>query len=440
MIRRLFLFILATALLIAAAVWLANRPGEVVIHWQGWRIDTSVPVIVLILLVLAAVSVVLARLVWGVIAAPGRFLAARRARRLHAGYQALSDGLAAVSVGDSRAARKLARRADTLLAGAPVTGLLTARAADLNGDTQEAERRFQAMVDRPETAFAGLDGLMTLALRRGDRDEALNYARRAWALNPGAPGLAAPLFDLQVRSGQWAEAEQTLADVRRQASLPAADIRHRHALVLNQRAEGADGAGDTLLAARLALEAHKADPAFAAATVRAAALLARLGKIRKATATLEAGWRVAPHPALVEAWQALAPAERPLERVKRLTRLVRANPDAAEGHVALGEAALAAKLWGQARTHLETAARLAPSAGVYVLLARLEREEGRDEAKATAWIAKVADAPAEPSWVCGACGAHADVWTVACPSCGAIDTIGWSGPAPRPAGDGGLGA
>lgn len=426
MLRRLFLFLAVTALVVAAAVWLADRPGAVTMHWQGWRVDTSVPVLAVVLLLVLGVAAAALRLVRWVVSAPARLLAARQARQMRDGYRALSDGLAAVAVGDRQAAGKLARRADRLLADHSLTGLLTARAAELAGDAGEAERRLQAMVARPETAFLGLSGLTTLALQQGDRAAALDTARRAWANYPGAAdGLAATLFDLQAGAGQWAEAELTLFEAKKRGALGGADLLHRRALALTERAAAAGRDGDAAAAARLALEAHRADPMFVPAAVAAAGLLHRIGRARKAAAVIKSAWRCAPHPALVEAWIGLAPAETPLARVKRLERLVRANPDAADGHVALARAALAARLWGLARTHLDSAVTLHPGAAAFTLLARLERDERHDEPAAASWTAKAEAAPPDPAWRCGACSAVAAAWSVACPACGAIDTVTW---------------
>jgi HemY protein len=38
--------IIVIALLIAGAVFVADRPGAVSLVWQGWRVDTSVTVLV----------------------------------------------------------------------------------------------------------------------------------------------------------------------------------------------------------------------------------------------------------------------------------------------------------------------------------------------------------------------------------------------------------
>jgi len=129
MIRRLLTFAVLAGLLVGATVWLADRPGSVTVRWEGWRVDTTVPVLLLAVLVLVAAVQTVLRLAGAVVHGPGRFLARRRARRHEAGYRALSDGMAALAAGDQRQARRLAKRADRLLADPSLTALLSAQTA-----------------------------------------------------------------------------------------------------------------------------------------------------------------------------------------------------------------------------------------------------------------------------------------------------------------------
>lgn len=419
--RRLILFIAVTAALVFVSVWLADRPGEVTIRWQGWRIDTSVPVLLLLVIVVVLALDTIRRLLRAILSSPRRFLRSRRDKRRLEGYRALSDGLAAIASGDRRQAKKLARRADKLLEDRSLTGLLTARAAELSGDDIEARRRFDDMLTRPETAFLGLKGLLALALKEGDRAAALDYARRAWALKPGSGELAETLFDLQAQAGQWAEAEAMLAEAKRAGSLSGAALLHRQALALLERSRTAAEPKEAL---DLAVKAHRADPVLIPATIEAARRLGKAGKLRKAQAAIETTWEAAPHPDLADTWAGLEGGDA-LQRVKRLEKLVKLAPDAAEGHVALARAALDAKLWGIARAHLEKAETLAPAAGIYALLARLERAERHDEAAAKDWEAKGRTAPADAGWVCGACGKASESWASTCPACGTVDTLEW---------------
>lgn len=425
--RRLLGFLLLTALVVGGAVWLADRPGEVTIRWQGWRLDTTVPVLLIVLGAVLAVLALIGRLIRLVTGAPRHWLEARRAKRLRKGYTALSDGLAAVAAGDSHRAGRLARKAGKLLKDPGATALLAAQAAQMSGDANQLRPSFEAMTERSETAFLGHKGLMDLALKQGDKAEARREGAVALALQPGFDGLAATLADLQVEAGDWAEAEQTLRAARRHGALGEAEVSHRLALLMYGRAEAALAAGNEAQALDWAVDARDRDPLFVPAVVLAASLYRRRGKARKAASLLKAAFAAAPHPALIAEWVLLGEGEGPLDRVKRVQALAAHNPASPDGHVALAEAALAAQLWGQARTHLQTALGQRPDRRVFGLLARLEREERKDEAAATAWVVKGGtDALPDRAWTCRSCGHQTGDYGLACPSCGAVGGLEWT--------------
>lgn len=425
---RLIVFLVVVAALVGVGVWFAERPGDVTVTWLGWRVDTTVPVLLVFMLALLGALALAYRFLAGLVRAPRRLRSHRRESRQRKGYMALTDGLAAVAAGDARLARKQARRADHLLGSPPMTLLLSAQAAQLSGDAAEAKRHFQAMLDRSETAFLGLRGLLTQALKDGDHVAALDYARRAHAMNPEADWLTKTLFDLQARAGLWTEAQATLDTAARRGLFPRDEVARKRAIILHERSRAAESDGDRRAAIKLAREAHAADGALVAAAVQLARLLVEEDKPRKAAAVLEESWARSPHPDLARAYMDLWRNEDALKRVKHAERLLQAAPQAAESHAVAGEAALAAQLWGQARKHLQAAAELRPTAGVYRLLARVEEEEPGDAAAARDWLAKAAEAPPDRLWLCRECGTTPETWSALCGHCGAFDSIAWSAP------------
>src|SRR5579885_2107682 len=233
---RLLFTLLLMAAAVAAAVLIANQPGHVAIFWQDRRIDA--PVAVLIAAVIAA-ALILAALIWllrRILGGPGAFLRRRRERRRREGYRALTQGMVAVAAGDAEEAQKLARKADALLAEPPLTLLLSAQAAQLNGDERAATRYFTAMLERPETEFLGLRGLVMQALKGGDEATALRLVERARTLRPRTPWVLSSLLELQVRAEKWPAAEATLAEATRRKALPPDEGRHRSAVLLHQHA------------------------------------------------------------------------------------------------------------------------------------------------------------------------------------------------------------
>jgi hypothetical protein len=75
---------------VAAAVFLADRPGRVDIVWQGWQVETSVGVLVAAAIISALVIWMLLSVLGLIISSPRRMLRSRQARRRRAGYRALA--------------------------------------------------------------------------------------------------------------------------------------------------------------------------------------------------------------------------------------------------------------------------------------------------------------------------------------------------------------
>lgn len=424
---RSLLFVALVALLVAAAIWLADRPGMVAVEWLGWRLDTSVPVLLATLAVVVILLTVAVRVAAGLAGLPRQWLARRRETRRRRGYLALSDGLAAAATGDAGRTRHLAGRAERLLGDPALTSYLSARAAEMSGDGETAREHFRAMLERPETAALGVRGLLDAALQDNDIAGATELAERARGLSPDDGWLAETLFGLLVRQGEWQRVEELLADAERRKSMTPEALIRRRALLLNQRAARAEDGGDTRGALISAAKAFAADPTVTAAAVRLANLYAADGRRRKAVTVLEKAWRAAPAPELVRACADLPPVEDAVQRLRRVERLVAVgHAETPLGHLAIAEAALDAKIWGVARQHLLAARELQPGAGTYRLLARLEQAEYNDQAAAQVWLAKAETAPAEAGWTCGACAARPGAWSLVCPACGGVDSLAWN--------------
>jgi HemY protein len=429
-VLRTILVVATVGLIIAAAVFVADRPGSVALAWQGWRVDTTVAVLLFGIALVGVIAAALFHLFRKIIGGPHAFMRARRERRRRRGYRALTQGMVAVAAGDPAEAKRFARQADALLAEPPLTLLLSAQAAQLNGDEKAAQKYFTAMLKRPETEFLGLRGLMMQALKQNDEVEALRLARRAKELRPKTPWVLASLFELQARAGKWSEAETTLALAARRSALPDPESRRHRAVMLHEQSRVAQSEKRDRDAVRLAAKANGLAPGMAQSAARYAELLAAGGQQRRARKVIEAAWRVAPHPELTAAYSALFADERPLQRVKRFEALAAQKKDHPESHIAVAEAALQARLWGEARRHLTAAGgaetHATPSPRICRLMAELEEAEHNDLPAARMWLARAATTQTQdPAYACSACGGEIASWTSLCPHCRSFDSIEW---------------
>ena len=436
-IRGLFAFA-GLVIVAGAAAWFAENPGQVSIVWQSYRIDTSVGILAGAASVLVIVSALLYRLWRSLWSVSKVSRTARAQRRLREGYTALANGFVAVAAGDAEEAKRLTRRAHALLREPALTHLLAAQAAQLDGDDAAARRFFNGLLEAPGTEFLGVRGLLTLAEQEGDADNAMRLAQRAETLRPKVPWVHEKLFRLEVEAGHWAAAERTIKDALKHKTLELSEGKRRRAVVLLEQSRQAEAEDDRHQAIKLARRALDDAPELAPAAIRLANLLQAGGEERRARKVVEEAWKHAPHPALARLYGALVPAGDAMKQLKAVDKLAQVWPDDPASHLALGWASLEAKLWGEARRHLQAAGGDKPTATVCRLMAALEEAENGDTPEARAWYASAGEAEPDPGWVCGSCGAVADDWSAVCANCGTFDTLSWSTP-PRvsalPAGD-----
>ncbi|MGB0681178.1 MAG: heme biosynthesis protein HemY [Magnetovibrionaceae bacterium] len=438
MIKALFIFAIL-GLLAWAGFYFGHNPGEVSIVWRGWQVETSFAVLLIGVGVLAA----LVALVWGfwgsLRRAPKNIRRYLGDRRRNKGYRALTQGMAAVAAGDAKAAAKFDEKAQVLLSDPPITLLLSAQAAQLAGDERRAGEAFTKMLDRSETEFLGLRGLLTQAMKRGDDEEALKLARRAVLLKPGTEWAHDVLFDLETRLGNWSSARGAVQGSVRQKLLDKPKGRRKEAVLEAQMAAALAEKGDTDAALKSAQQALKLDPSFVVPAIIKAKVYAKTGPDKKARQALDEAWSLGPRAELADLFMVRKTSQKPTEFYKSADRLANHWADHLESRLLKGRAALDADLWGEARRHLEAAVADLEKAGADLparlcrLMAELEEAEHGDSETSRAivrdWLIKASLGEGDPAWVCSSCGHVGGEWHAVCPQCESFDSLTWKTPA-----------
>jgi HemY protein len=421
---RLIGFLVAVALIAAGLAWLADRPGELTVDWQGYVIETSVfRAIVLSFALVAALLVLwsILRNVWQGPAAVGSVLARRRQKL---GLDALSSGMIALGAGDRAAAMRSAIQARKSLPNEPLTHLLRAQAAQLAGDRTTARRIFEAMLASPDTEQLGLRGLFLEAQREGETEAGLHFTERAVALNPKLAWAVDALFELQCSQSDWAGALETVAIARKNGHIDKPKADRRRAVLLAAQAQAAEDA-DPDRALTLALEAHGLAPDLVPAAAIAGRLLAARGNTPRAAKVLQRTWARSPHPDLATAYAYARIGDSPRDRLDRIKQLAALSPNSIEGSIAVANAAIEARQYDEARTALEPLLEGRLTQRVATLMARIEGEQG-DKGRVREWLARAVHAPRDPAWT--ADGIVADHWAPISPVTRTLDAFQWRVP------------
>lgn len=422
---RLVLFLLAVSALAFGLSWLADRPGSLIVNWQGYEIETSVFRAIVILAVLLGLAVVLwsvLRQIWHSPAAIGSYFNRRRQKR---GLEALSSGMIAIGAGDRALATRYAIQARKSLPNEPLTHLLRAQAAQLSGDRATSRRIFEAMLASPDTEQLGLRGLFLEAEREGEQEAARQFAERAMALNPKLNWPVEALFDIQCRKGDWAGALETLAVAKRHHNIERAVADRRRAVLLTAQAQELEET-DPERAMNLALEAHNLAPDLVPAAAIAGRVLAAKGNIRRAAKVLQRTWKRSPHPDIAVAYAYARIGDSPRDRLDRVKQLAALRPHSMESAIAVATAAIEAQDWPTARHVLQPLLANAPTQRTCTLMARIEAEQHGDRGRVREWLARAVSAPRDPAWT--ADGVVSEKWAPTSPVTGALDAFQWRVP------------
>jgi HemY protein len=421
---RIVLFLLLIAAAAWGVAWVADQPGDVVLQLAGWRIETTLPILALGL----GILVVAAILLWSVITmlwrAPGRIQRGRRERRRARGRNAITQGLLAIGHGDADSARAHAEAARRHAGEDPLTLLLHAQTAQLEGDRAGAHRAFHAMAERADTRLLGLRGLFIEAQRADDPVSAVMIAEEAARIAPASTWASQAVLGFRCAKGDWNGALKILDNNLSSGLIDKPTYRRQRGVLLTARALELE-TSDRDQSRNSVTEAVKLAPTLIPAAALAAKYESEAHQTRRAMRLVEAAWLNQPHPDLAEAYAHVRLGDSARQRLVRVETLAAKTPDNIEGALAIARAAIDAAEFARAREVLAPFTA-APTQRVAMLMAEIERTEHGDSGRARAWTLRAVRALHDPSWT--ADGYVSATWRPVSPVTGRLDAFQWQTP------------
>lgn len=368
------LLLLAVAV---AAQFLAVDPGYVLLLFQGWVVEMTVPVLLVMLALLLAAAGLLRR----VRQAPKRVAerAARAAARRTG--KRVARGLVALAAGQmARAERLLARAAGR--SKAPVLQYLAAaRLAHASGDGERRDHWFAlAEKAQPEARDAISLERAELHARSGEQAAAMRYLQEILEREPRhlqALRLAIPLC---MRRGDWTEARRRLKALRKHGQTAAADA----ARWMVETYSGLLGAAaDARSVRRIWGEVPKELRSAERLALAHARALMRHGAHDLAEQDLRRRLTSAWSSELAAAYGEVEPRDIPAA-IRHAESWLAEHPQDGALLLALGRLCRKARLWGKARSYLESGLSLDESPRGWLELAEmleeLDQKQAADEA------------------------------------------------------------
>ena len=293
-------FFIKVGLLVYAAVWIADRPGNVMIAWQGYEITTSIGVVILAVLFFAVTYSGLENL-WRLLRSTAdRLRGTAKERRMERGIAALTNGFIAVATGEADVAKLASRRAHKYLTHNPLNTVLAAQAAQLAGDTTKAKRCYQDMLLDEKTVQLGLRGLLQQALNDNDQTTAAGIVAEAAARNISSPWLLKVNFGMQTRAKNWDGALAILEKAKRKKVFDKKTADHHRGVIYLAKSREHMDLAEPEDALQMAEKAYGAEDSFAPVVQHYVSVLIDQDKQRKARSVLMKALKHHPHPLLEE--------------------------------------------------------------------------------------------------------------------------------------------
>ncbi|GJM03442.1 MAG: membrane protein [Rhodomicrobium sp.] len=424
MFRIIFLILVIAGLSLGLSQ-LADMEGKLIIQWPGGEIQPTLMQAVIGLVLLLFVLVLGWSIFRFILSSPDLMSRYFKRKKQEKGLDALSSGLIALGAGDNNTALRHAMQARRSLPNEPMTQMLRAQAAELQGDTAQATRIYESMLAAADTEVMGLRGLYMLALQQNEPVAAEQYADRATVRRPDLSWAVMGLFDLQCRRKGWADALETLKIASDHGHVSSRRGKRDRAVLLTALAmELEDDDMETALG--YAVEANRLAPNLIPAAVVAGRIYASQGKMGPALKIVRKSWRLGPHPDLAVVSAYARPGDSVRDRMQRIKDLAGLTPGHREAAIALANAAVEAGDWAMARQALGPLARARPTQRVCTLMARIEAADSGNKGFIKEWLARGINAAGDPKWV--ADGVVSDEWQPISPLTGKLDAFTWEVP------------
>lgn len=367
----------AFALAVALSIALRGNDGYALFVLHPWRVEVSLNLLAILLLVVFAAVYFLVRAVWHTLSLPSGVRAFRERRRGEKGLKALLNAIQALFEGQFARAEKLASGAHQLGTAPDLASLLAARATQR---LREFDRRDQwldrAKAGDGEWRLARLMTTAELLLDERRFDEARNVLRDLHASGPQHVASLSLLLRAEQGMANWEEVIRIAKLLEKREAMPpealeGISVNARIAL-LSRKTLDPEGL------ARHWEEMPRSErirPKIASAAARA---FIQLGDCRRAHRIIEE--------ALERNWDgALALLygecidDDAHERIERAERWLKERPGEADLLLTLGRLCLQRELWGKAQSYLEASLATRPTQAAHVALAQLFERIGRTE-------------------------------------------------------------
>ena len=421
MLKILFIFITLT-LTGFITIWFKKDPGTISIIWQGWLIESSIPIISTLILLLFSIILLLFFVSKRIIFFPKSLNKSLNNRRKIKADTAIIKGFAAKNMGEIRLARNYSNQAK-FLNNTPLKLLLDSEINNYYGNNAKSIELHKNMLKHPETLLMSIKKVTTQHINNKDIKNAIKTINMSPKSKYTPKWFFYASLQLNILDNNWGQVTNCIKNINKYTDTNKDSIKLIKSKIFLHKALEYNKNTDKILESKDIDTSLKFDPSFAPAIVLKARLLYKKDK-ELGLAYIQKSWKKYSHPDISNYLINILHNEPRHKSLKIIKALIILDNDT-YNNAALVKAALQIEAWPLARQAISLIPEKYWTKSIYLMMADLDKKEHGDNNKYKYWLEKSQNAILDFSWGCTSCSYISGKWVLICPKCSSLDSIHW---------------
>jgi HemY protein len=403
-------------------IWLKNDPGSIAIEWQGWLIQTSVPIILTITLILLLSLIIFYLILKKIFFLPKTIRVNYKQKKTDKAEKNIIKAFSAKSMGELELAETLSKDAK-YLNGTPLKLVLDTEINNHYGNEEAYIKDLKKMLDHPETLLLSVKSLTNFYFNKGNLKDAIKIIKMSPKSKNTPKWFFFTTLKLNILEKNWDEMINNIKSLSRYTKTNNSEIKHIKSRVYFFKALEHNKEKNSVRLKDINISL-KFDPSFAPAITFKAKLLYKKDKTLGLN-YIKKSWKKYPHPDIANYIFEIykdKPKNVLLNITKQLTKL---NNNTFLNSYTMAKVALLTESWSLVRQSLKIIPEKEWTKGIYIMMADLEKKEHGNISKSNQWIEKAKNANLDYTWGCTSCTYIQSSWSLICPKCSNLNSITW---------------
>ena len=423
MIKLIFLFITLIVTGYTAA-FLKDEPGQIIIEWYGWFIESSVAAIILITLATIIILFYFFKLMYSLIKMPNNIKNKVIGNRNKRGMSALYSGLSAVAMNEKDLAELYYKKTKNLIKESPLKLLLEREVSKKEDKESTQIVVLEKMLLHPETKLLALKNWIDYSIKKDDKVKAFQLAKLI-PINKDTPKwFFEKIILLRVYENNWQDIYKIIKLMYKYKKINNKEKADLLGKIYYGKALHDQSKGNINSALKSISLTFRYSPDFSPAIATKASLLFIKDK-NKALKYAESLWGKTPSPDLLNFFLKIYKNYTPLKMLNYINGISRQNKNNIYSNYAICHLAVKAHAWPKAKSHLEKISKKNWTKNMYIMMSKID-EMGHGNFKMSKfWIEESKSAMTDSSWGCMSCSYVSETWNLICPKCYNINKMKW---------------